>query len=317
MTPNGLTTWLTPERFWILWCLSVLWVAAVVSASVFFRPLVSTTYLCRFVPANKARRLLCVPGMNLRRLTGASGEYPRIAARICRRTSAPMSAALLAIACAGATRDTETRVDCTRSGECVTYDSGACAEAHCAPTGMDAGNGGGGGASGASAVRASGGTGGGPSTGGTNGGRASTGAGGATGKEGGTPSAALCIAGDSLSGPEGGFAPLYGCHPTKHIGDPDCFKDARECIGPGVHLPSELPCGACMPGDRCTTAIAPLCDCDGDGPSPSFLQDPDGDIGLNDGWACQCEGGSWHCYLQWQSGSSCFLVCGSDGGAAR
>src|SRR5262245_25948147 len=37
MPPNGIARWLTPERFWILWSASLLWVAAVVTVSVFVR----------------------------------------------------------------------------------------------------------------------------------------------------------------------------------------------------------------------------------------------------------------------------------------
>jgi len=76
--------------------------------------------------------------------------------------------------------------------------------------------------------------------------------------------------------------------------------------------PEDLPCGACTSGAQCQMNVIPLCDCDGAGGQAPFLHEPPG--GLWDGWRCLCEGGTWHCYLESQSGSSCFMVCPDEGG---
>ncbi|HEX4338695.1 MAG TPA: hypothetical protein VH062_22470 [Polyangiaceae bacterium] len=60
-------------------------------------------------------------------------------------------------------------------------------------------------------------------------------------------------------------------------------------------------------------AVQPMCDCDGDGPLAPFEQNS-GDVGIVDGWLCQCQAGTWECFLSDQSGSSCFRVCGPDSG---
>jgi hypothetical protein len=116
-----------------------------------------------------------------------------------------------------------------------------------------------------------------------------------------------------LVGP-GDYAAMHGCQPTRKVSDVDCAQprsELRTCDGASSDGTSDLPCGACHSGDRCYMAVKPMCDCDGEGPEPPFVQDPG--TGLVDGWICECRDGMWACYLLDQSGSSCSNVCGDAG----
>jgi hypothetical protein len=139
-----------------------------------------------------------------------------------------------------------------------------------------------------------------------------TGAVGAGGQGGG---GAMCTPAESTVGlvSPGGYAAMYGCHPTLRVMDADCGHRSgiRQCDAASSELASDLPCGTCSSGDRCLMAVKPVCDCDGAGGEPPFVQDPG--TGLVDGWICECRGGTWACYLLDQSGSSCFLVCDDAG----
>jgi hypothetical protein len=104
------------------------------------------------------------------------------------------------------------------------------------------------------------------------------------------------------------YAASVSCHPAVYVPDA-CLAylpqaQQRKCATDGgfegVYQPADLPCGSCEVGDGCNLGVWAVCDCDEEGPRPQFQDDL-----YFDGWDCVCLNGTWSCWLNGISGSSC------------
>jgi hypothetical protein len=124
----------------------------------------------------------------------------------------------------------------------------------------------------------------------------------------------VCAATDAVSSSPP-YAAEFGCYAPLHLPEEcrELFAEKPPCVSEGgtdgVFLPEDLPCGSCDTwGQTCSLGVRPLCDCDGAGPRSSFLEPL-----YWDEWVCLCQEGTWQCWINAPSGSSC-VGCVPDGG---